>query len=174
MTRYLSDNPEKLSCARCKETKVVSEFPVVKIKGVPTYFSYCIDCRNLLGRENYRKHLEKRKTKSRTYYATHKEEIRIRSKKYAARHPLEKKAHALRFNYGITLEQYEAMVAAQEDCCAICGNPPSDKRKLAVDHNHDTGAVRGLLCTTCNVGIGALKDDLRLLRAAVNYLEGFE
>jgi hypothetical protein len=72
--------------------------------------------------------------------------------------------------YGITLEQYEAQLDKQGGVCAICCNPPTTRR-LCVDHNHETGEVRGLICNSCNRGLGYLKDDSRLLKAAVQYLE---
>lgn len=55
--------------------------------------------------------------------------------------------------YGITLEQYEQMLTAQNGVCAICGRIPTG-RSLHVDHNHKTGEVRGLLCHSCNFAIG--------------------
>jgi len=79
--------------------------------------------------------------------------------------------------FGITMEQYEAMLKAQDDRCAICGNAEKTNGKhgepmeLAVDHNHATKAVRGLLCNSCNKGIGHFNDDPDLLRAAIAYLE---
>jgi hypothetical protein len=79
--------------------------------------------------------------------------------------------------YGITLEIYAEMYRAQNGLCAICGNGPSKGSwhgKLGVDHCHDTGAIRGLLCDDCNVGIGRLKDDPERLRKALQYLEHAE
>lgn len=75
-------------------------------------------------------------------------------------------------NYGLTPEQFMALYEKQNGKCAICSEAPSTKRGLHVDHCHTTGEVRGLLCHGCNVGIGALKDDAGLLRAAIAYLEG--
>lgn len=75
----------------------------------------------------------------------------------------------LRTLYGITVEQYEAMRTAQDGRCAICGIEPD--YNLAVDHCHDTGAVRALLCIPCNVGIGNLGDDPERVRKAAEYLE---
>lgn len=70
--------------------------------------------------------------------------------------------------YGITVEQYDAHVAAQGGTCAICGTAP--EQRLAVDHDHDTGAVRGLLCFTCNAGLGLLGDSVVRLARALAYL----
>jgi Autographiviridae endonuclease VII len=72
--------------------------------------------------------------------------------------------------YGLTLDDYQTMLAAQAGGCAICGAPPSEGQSLHVDHDHDTGAVRGLLCFTCNAGIGMFDHDIDLLSAAVAYL----
>lgn len=81
----------------------------------------------------------------------------------------------LKRNFGITLEDYEAMREQQGGKCAICGRSPGDttmKYDLAVDHCHETGVIRGLLCSDCNIGLGKLGDNLHGLRRAVNYLLG--
>lgn len=73
--------------------------------------------------------------------------------------------------YGITQSQYDTILKQQKGKCAICGNKKHPKgRKFAVDHNHDTGEVRGILCGNCNQGIGHLKDDVKLLKRAIKYL----
>jgi len=80
-------------------------------------------------------------------------------------------------NYGITIDQYDAMVARQANCCAICGKPEEktndfgERLPLAVDHDHKTGTVRGLLCSKHNKAIGLLGDCLDLLEAAMRYLK---
>ena len=76
-------------------------------------------------------------------------------------------------HYGITIETYESMLEEQGHKCAICGNADSGRSNtdaLAVDHDHRTGAIRGLLCHPCNSGIGLLKDDATVLTAAAEYL----
>jgi hypothetical protein len=79
-------------------------------------------------------------------------------------------------NYKMTLEEYDALLSAQQSGCAICGGGPhggrSDARKkwLSVDHCHDTGRVRGLLCDNCNIGLGKFKENSALLQAAIEYL----
>lgn len=82
----------------------------------------------------------------------------------------------LKRNYGMSLEEYEDLLASQGGVCAICSNPPKrdDARNqyLHVDHCHQSGKIRGLLCTACNVGIGNLQDCPALLRKGAEYLEG--
>jgi hypothetical protein len=73
--------------------------------------------------------------------------------------------------YGITMDQYEAMEAAQGGVCAICNDPPGGRYKnLAVDHCHSTGKVRGLLCGSCNRALGFFRDDTDAIQRAVEYL----
>jgi hypothetical protein len=72
--------------------------------------------------------------------------------------------------YGISEEEYDAMLRRQRGLCGICKRKPG-KRRLCVDHDHETGQVRGLLCHKCNCGIGFYRDDPRLTRAAAAYLE---
>lgn len=73
-------------------------------------------------------------------------------------------------SYGITVADYERMNAEQGGVCAICGQAETNGRSLAVDHCHATGRVRGLLCGTCNRGIGLLKDDADRVMSAAIYL----
>lgn len=81
-------------------------------------------------------------------------------------------------NYGITRDDYEAMLEAQQGVCAVCQRPETKRanngsgelRELSVDHCHATGQVRGLLCSTCNSAIGLLDEDESRLLAAISYL----
>lgn len=81
--------------------------------------------------------------------------------------------HLLKKQYGITTDEYDRMLERQGGVCAICGNGAADalRKNLAVDHCHDSGRVRGLLCSNCNIGIGKFKDDPVLLRRAIKYLK---
>jgi hypothetical protein len=77
----------------------------------------------------------------------------------------------IRRQYGITLAQYDDMLEQQDYKCAICGNEDEvEGRKLAVDHCHTTGTVRGLLCGKCNRGLGLFYDNKALLEKAIKYL----
>ena len=78
--------------------------------------------------------------------------------------------------YGLDLATYSAMVAEQDNKCAICAQTETATRHgkvkaLAVDHDHTTGKIRGLLCSDCNTGIGKLSEDRDRLLAAVRYLD---
>lgn len=75
----------------------------------------------------------------------------------------------LRGKFGITEEEYQALLAKQNGCCAICGDHP-DKKALAVDHCHDSGQIRGLLCGKCNTALGLMDDNAQRLAAASEYL----
>jgi len=74
----------------------------------------------------------------------------------------------LKKNYGITPEQYDEMLERQGGGCAICGKPPGETA-LHVDHCHETGRVRGLLCFSCNAGLGQFHHDPELLGRALEY-----
>ena len=78
---------------------------------------------------------------------------------------------ALRKNYGIGLETYNIMLQMQNGVCAICGKVNPDGKALAVDHDHITGRVRGLLCAKCNWAIGNFGDNSKMLKRAFEYLE---
>jgi hypothetical protein len=75
--------------------------------------------------------------------------------------------------YGLTMEQYNVMLIEQNGVCKICGKPEksSSKGVLSVDHDHSTGNVRGLLCDTCNRGLGHFYDNISLLYNAIEYLK---
>jgi hypothetical protein len=80
--------------------------------------------------------------------------------------------------YGVTLDWYKEQEAKQSGVCAICSQPETTvihgkQVSLAVDHCHDTGKVRGLLCVSCNRGIGMLKHNRDLLQKAIAYLETY-
>lgn len=74
--------------------------------------------------------------------------------------------------YGITEEEYDGLLQAQGGGCAICNKTPSQEGKsLAVDHNHKTGEIRGVLCTYCNHRVVGRHTDADLLRRVADYLE---
>lgn len=77
----------------------------------------------------------------------------------------------LKTRYGLSIEEYEKLVAKHDGNCAICNNPPTSYFKLYIDHDHATGKVRGLLCSQCNSLLGMAKENITTLQAAISYLE---
>lgn len=140
-------------CTRCgKEYPATPEYFYKQKSGKYGVYSRCKKCYNETRREYGRS--ERRKVTQRKYNKTGKA-----------------KSGALKYLYGITSEQYNQMFLQQEGCCAICGKHQSEfKRALCVDHNHETGEIRGLLCSKCNLGLGNFKDDSEILKKAIMYV----
>ncbi len=92
------------------------------------------------------------------------------------KYKLIKKNSRLMIEFGISLDEYNNLRKSQNFCCAGCERHESVfDRSLAVDHDHLTGKVRGLLCHDCNRGLGMLKDDIMILSNLINYLQkGFD
>jgi hypothetical protein len=90
-----------------------------------------------------------------------------KSKEWRLANPRKRFATVLRHRYKITLNDYDKMVTNQSGRCKICGNNPET---LHIDHCHETGQVRGLLCFNCNNGLGAFKDCVNTLQNALIYL----
>ena len=127
-----------------------------------------------------------RKILSRTIIPPKKEKDSKSISRYKARYYRKNKSkargHQLKYKFGITLEEYNRIDQSQGGVCAICEGVNDTRTKgttsgknvkisLAVDHNHKTGKVRGLLCGNCNTSLGSFKDNPALLRKAIEYLE---
>lgn len=142
-------------CQKCRQVKPLSDFyprktdrrrPYVR---KPEYSEYRPRCKSCESEDNRR---QKQTILGQEYH----------------------KNYRLVRRFGITLEQYEQMRAVQGGGCAICGKTRFDdvrEHDLAVDHDHSTGVVRGLLCRDCNVALGKFGDSLDVLKKAVAYLE---
>ena len=110
--------------------------------------SHCLDCRR-----EYQRNWHKNRRQMEKY------------KRYDKNYKLKKA-------YGITLDFYEHMLHNQQYSCAICKvESKSLDKMLAVDHDHSTGRVRGLLCKDCNTALGIFKDNKEALKSAIKYLE---
>jgi hypothetical protein len=97
--------------------------------------------------------------------------------KATKRHPTSRWKSHIRKKFNLSEEDYIQMLEKQNEVCAICGQPESGTfkgsiRRLAVDHNHSTGEIRGLLCRRCNLGVGYFNDDEELIRKVLSYLGG--
>lgn len=84
----------------------------------------------------------------------------------------QQRRYSLKTRFGITEDDYDAVLSIQHGLCAICfSDDPGAKRNFfAIDHDHETGAIRGLLCNSCNIGLGCLQDSKPLLKSALKYL----
>lgn len=102
------------------------------------------------------------------YHGTHREGVA----KWRRENPETYREQHLKRKYGITLAEHDAMLTLQGNCCAGCsGLEPGGKGTWHVDHCHDTGKVRGLLCRGCNAALGLVKDSPETLRKLALYLE---
>lgn len=117
---------------------------------------------------------EDRASYHRKWYKKNKARIRKIARVYARQHPEKNTSSRLKTVFGITLDEYNDMLKSQDERCAICGRhyteASRDKRRLAVDHDHKTGRIRGLLCTNCNGAIGRFSDSVELMSKAIEYL----
>ncbi len=97
-------------------------------------------------------------------------------RKFSAAHCIEcdqerHKESYIRYNHGITLQDYDKILEEQGGKCKICGvETPGGRGRFHIDHDHVTGKIRGLLCSSCNTGLGLFKDDANILIAAAHYL----
>ena len=121
--------------------------------------------------------LEHRQDKARKDYYKNRDFILSREKERRSADPRYGQAKDLWKYHKITIEDYDTLYISQGGLCAICRQPEKDihnitkrPKQLAVDHNHTTGKIRGLLCGRCNKGIGLLQESLELLDAAKAYL----
>ena len=134
------------TCRKCNETKDLELFPTDK-RNSDGRRGQCLECK--------------------------REDARAYSKKNYKYDKAKDKDAKLKRAYGISYDTYLNMRDEQDGKCAICGKyEEASKRQFAVDHCHDTGKVRGLLCSNCNTGIGNLNDDINMLNKAIEYLGG--
>lgn len=129
-------------CSRCKVDKPNADFNVAK-DNKDKLASRCRKCNAERGREWHKANPERTKANGR-------------------------KGH-LRRTYGLALDSYEDLLIAQGNRCAICRNGLIENH-TCVDHDHDTGTVRGVLCRKCNTGLGQFNDEPLIIEAALAYL----
>ena len=128
--------------------------------------------RNKTYRENNKERLL---ANYKTYYEKNKEKIKARHRTYYKKNKDRVRNKELKRNFGISLHEYNLMLTEQKGKCSCCGIHQNElTKKFAVDHDHDTGLIRGLLCNHCNLAIGMLGDNLEGLMKALNYLEKHE
>ena len=164
----VSENGTKI-CCKCKEEKPVSEFH--KDKNSSDGYTYqCKACRNAKYKEYYHANTDKIKEKRdrdkdyrKEYYSDPERKFKYR-KKWIER------------TFNIDYSLYEDLLAKQNNVCAICGREETAKnaKYLAVDHDHETGEIRGLLCSACNRALGLLQDKPSIIEKAYKYLRKYK
>lgn len=123
-------------------------------------------------RELYHADLERQRERNRLYRANNLEKERARCRAYAKANPDKVRAKHLRATYGITIQCYEQALVSQDHRCKICALPWAERtRDFQIDHDHTTGAVRGLLCHMCNKGLGLFRDNPQAMVNAARYVQ---
>lgn len=155
-------------CKVCGETKPFDDF--YKSAGMRDgYRSECKGCHLAARREKYAADPRPYIERVQRWQRANPDRYRAKLRDYAAsgkKKIADRKSH-LKRKYGLTIEEFGAMLEAQGGGCAICGNPDADN----VDHDHVTARVRGILCWNCNVGVGQFEDDIERLITATAYLD---
>lgn len=122
---------------------------------------------------NYNTDYEKltKKEQRKRYREKNKDKIKERSKEYTLKSVDKRKEYYLKKFFKMSLEDYNNMLSSQNNSCKICGAHESEfTKKLAVDHCHETGKIRGILCHNCNKSLGSFKDSIEILQRAIDYL----
>lgn len=133
------------------------------------------DARKASSKAYYEKNKEKIRARHKAYREKNKKELNVKKKAYREKNKEKIRAKDLKRNFGISLHEYDLMLTEQKGKCACCGIHQNElTMNLAVDHDHDTGLIRGLLCGSCNMAIGRLGDNIEGLMKALNYLEKHE
>lgn len=149
---------ETIHCRVCNIDKPRTDF-YAKSVTESTKKGYCKECK---------------RAQAKAWKLANPERNKETNKKWNDNNFSKKRYSLLKKNYGITPEEYQVMFDAQSGCCQICQKHQSEfDRRLAVDHNHETGKVRALLCLGCNKMLGLAKDNPELLLRAIEYLKVF-
>jgi Recombination endonuclease VII len=159
-------------CGKCKQFKSKNEFSKDK-EAKDSLQGWCKLCMQAYYK-TYIQSEQGKKVNKKYYESERRKEL---EKKYnqSEKGKLKNKDSALKYQYKITLEQYNKMVEKQGGVCVICRKPPQGKNiydyVLHVDHNHTTDKVRGLVCYHCNLVLAHARDNSTLLRKAADYLD---
>jgi hypothetical protein len=162
-------------CKKCGEEKPLDEF--YRATGTRDgHRGSCRACEQLQRRAWYLAHREDAIARAKAWQQENPERHLDNQRKRRQRPEVKARERAghLRRKYGISHEEYEALLHAQGGRCAICRREPNPKISLHVDHDHETGAVRGLLCVRCNNGIALFDEDHEVLRDIAGYLDAHD
>lgn len=169
------------TCTKCgKEYPATAEFFTKNRCRKDGLHCWCKICGREYANIRTREHRQERREYSKRWYEKHKNELRIKARVISQipEIKLQHRKNKLKREYGLTLDQYDKMFVVQNGVCAICGKSGIiknqwDTMRLAVDHDHQTGRVRGLLCNRCNLGVGYVEDGVFAANAKA-YLEKYK
>jgi hypothetical protein len=167
------------TCGKCKEIKPLTEFYKDKSRGDGLTYR-CKVCQtednarymaSPEGKENGAKRYQKWRDENLEFARKLSRESNQRAR---LEDPERFRDYERKKNYGITGDEYRALLAAQDYRCAICATTePKGNGGFHVDHCHSSGRIRALLCSNCNTGLGKFRDSPSTLRKAAAYLEAF-
>lgn len=160
-------------CGRCQIEKSATEFN--KNRSTKSGLQdYCRDCQKQAKKKWIEKNPGIVSELAKKYRSKDPEKYRARSRQWRKDNPEKSMSIDLKRKYGITYDHWKVMFDQQEGKCLVCNKHQNElNQKLAVDHDHKTNQIRGLICCQCNRGIGYLQDDPILLRKAALYLDKF-
>lgn len=127
-----------------------------------------VEQRRAYARDYYRKNTAKVKAYGAAWYQRNRHRADLRNNEWSKKHPETKRANRRLKEYGLPHTQYEEMVTAQAGLCALCRL----NKQSQIDHDHRTGAVRGLLCKPCNLALGGFERlvEVASVKAVLQYL----
>ena len=156
-------------CSKCGEVKPLNEY--YKEKGCRDgHRPDCKACFSARARAWYRDNREHVIARVKQWRSENPDRARATQRAVNGRRKPAARDHHLQKNFGIGLADYERMLHEQGGGCAICRRPPRPGSSLHVDHDHETGKVRGLLCFRCNGGLGQFAENGDRLADAMSYL----
>jgi hypothetical protein len=174
------ENIQGKICPECQTFKRLSDFNKLSKSndGLDYWCKHCFRQYH----SNWRKsHPESVKWSSNKYHQANRKKMIIKSKAYHQRMKRERPDYVLKQQrkrslaklYGLSTEEYNIMFESQRGLCAVCCLPDSSRRdgRLSVDHNHKTGKIRQLLCTKCNLALGAVGDKIENLLSMIEYIK---
>lgn len=154
-------------CTTCGVLKPASEF-YREPNNKDGLRGSCTSCHKVARRAWYVRNREAVIAKVRRWQRANPERFNAQQRQHRERYPLQLRQLHLRRKYGMTLDDYDNLLAAQDGGCAICADRPRDGRSMHVDHKGEV--VRGILCVRCNNALGQFKDDPELMLRAAEYL----
>lgn len=164
---------DEKQCKKCGAVRPLDDF-YRDANALDGHRPECIPCARAIRRAWYERNREKAIADVKRWQAGNRERHLATQRVRRSRPEVKRRERAgyLKRTFGITLDEYDALLAAQGGGCAICNRPPNETISLHVDHDHTTGRTRGILCVRCNNALGLLQEDARLFAAAVTYLAG--